>query len=667
MYFTAPNAQKLTFDRKNHSDETLLALYESLLIPRRIEEKMLILLRQGRISKWFSGWGQEAISIGAVNALKPDEFILPMHRNLGIFTGRNIPLERLFSQFQGKKSGFTKGRDRSFHFGSMAHHIVGMISHLGPQLAIADGIALADRLSGEKKVTLVFSGDGASSEGDFHEGLNVAAVWKLPVIFVVEHNGYGLSTPSEEQFAFKFFTEKGPGYGMEAIRIQGNNVLEVYDAILNLAKDLRENPRPVLVEAITFRMRGHEEASGTKYVPKYLMEDWAKLDPVDNYESYLESIGVLDEKTKEQINQKVKTAINDGLEVAFAEEAIAANLEEELNDVYAPFTQKVISHEGPNSEKRFVDAISDGLRQSMERFPNLILMGQDIGEYGGVFKITDGFKAQFGADRVRNTPLCESAIIGAGLGLSLKGYKAMVEMQFADFVTMGFNQIVNNLAKIHYRWGQNADVVIRMPTGAGTAAGPFHSQSNEAWFFHTPGLKIVYPSNPVDAKGLLNAALEDPNPFLYFEHKLLYRSISEQVPDSYYTTEVGKATLVKEGDQVSVITYGMGVHWAMKAVEESGISADILDLRTLLPWDQEAVTQSVKKTGKVIFLQEDTLTGGIGAEICAWISEHCFQHLDAPVMRVGSLDTPVPFAPNLEKQFLPETRFKAKLKELIEF
>ncbi|GAB3229922.1 dehydrogenase E1 component subunit alpha/beta [Algoriphagus aestuariicola] len=667
MYFTAPNAQKLTFDRKNHSDETLLALYESLLIPRRIEEKMLILLRQGRISKWFSGWGQEAISIGAVNALKPDEFILPMHRNLGIFTGRNIPLERLFSQFQGKKSGFTKGRDRSFHFGSMAHHIVGMISHLGPQLAIADGIALADRLSGEKKVTLVFSGDGASSEGDFHEGLNVAAVWKLPVIFVVEHNGYGLSTPSEEQFAFKFFTEKGPGYGMEAIRIQGNNVLEVYDAILNLAKDLRENPRPVLVEAITFRMRGHEEASGTKYVPKYLMEDWAKLDPVDNYESYLESIGVLDEKTKEQINQKVKTAINDGLEVAFAEEAIAANLEEELNDVYAPFTQKVISHEEPNSEKRFVDAISDGLRQSMERFPNLILMGQDIGEYGGVFKITDGFKAQFGADRVRNTPLCESAIIGAGLGLSLKGYKAMVEMQFADFVTMGFNQIVNNLAKIHYRWGQNADVVIRMPTGAGTAAGPFHSQSNEAWFFHTPGLKIVYPSNPVDAKGLLNAALEDPNPFLYFEHKLLYRSISKQVPDSYYTTEVGKATLVKEGDQVSVITYGMGVHWAMKAVEESGISADILDLRTLLPWDQEAVTQSVKKTGKVIFLQEDTLTGGIGAEICAWISEHSFQHLDAPVMRVGSLDTPVPFAPNLEKQFLPETRFKAKLKELIEF
>lgn len=667
MEFTAPNAQILTFDRKNHSDETLLKLYESLIIPRRIEEKMLILLRQGRISKWFSGWGQEAISIGAVNALAADEFILPMHRNLGIFTGRNMPLEKLFAQFQGKKSGFTKGRDRSFHFGSIEHHIVGMISHLGPQMAIADGIGLAHKLSDEKKVTLVFSGDGASSEGDFHEGLNVAAVWKLPVIFVVEHNGYGLSTPSEEQFAFKYFTEKGPGYGMEAVRVQGNNVLDVYDTILRLAEDIRENPRPVLVEAITFRMRGHEEASGTKYVPKYLMEEWAKLDPVDNFESYLESIGVLDTATKEKLNNKVKKAINDGLEIAFAEEAITPNLEKELADVYAPFSQKVIAPEGPSTEKRFIDAISDGLHQSMEKYPNLILMGQDIGEYGGVFKITDGFKANFGGDRVRNTPLCESAIIGAGLGLSIKGYKAMVEMQFADFVSVGFNQIVNNLAKIHYRWGQNADVVVRMPTGAGTAAGPFHSQSNEAWFFHTPGLKIVYPSNPHDAKGLLNAALEDPNPFLYFEHKLLYRSIFGPVPDSYYTVEVGKAALAQEGTQVSIITYGMGVHWAIKAVEELGISADILDLRTLLPWDQEAVAATVKKTGKVIFLQEDTLTGGIGAEICAWISEHCFQWLDAPVMREGSLDTPVPFAPSLEKQFLPTERFKRKLKELLEF
>ncbi|SNC76275.1 2-oxoisovalerate dehydrogenase E1 component [Hymenobacter gelipurpurascens] len=654
------------FDRKDYSNETLLHLYRGLLKPRLIEEKMLILLRQGKVSKWFSGIGQEAISVGSTLALEPDEYILPLHRNLGVFTGRDIPLDRLFAQWQGKTTGFTKGRDRSFHFGTNEHHIVGMISHLGPQLAVAGGIALADKLEDRPKVTVTYSGDGGASEGDFHEALNVAAVWELPVIFIIENNGYGLSTPSNEQFRFKQFIDKGPAYGMQAVQVNGNNVLEVYDTVRRLAEDLRQNPRPVLLEALTFRMRGHEEASGTKYVPQELFTEWAQKDPVENYEKWLMQEGILDEEARLRFRETIKREIEEGLRIADATPMPTADATLELADMYRPFEapDQAPATDAKTTDKRYVDAISDGLRQSMERYPELVLMGQDIADYGGVFKVTDGFVGQFGKGRVRNTPLCESAIVGASLGLSIKGKKSMVEMQFADFVTCGFNQIVNNLAKSHYRWGQNADVVVRMPTGAGTAAGPFHSQSNEAWFTHTPGLKVVFPSNPVDAKGLLCAAIEDPNPVIFFEHKLLYRSISAPVPDVYYTTPIGKAALVREGEEMSIITYGAGVHWATALANELGLSADILDLRTLLPWDTEAVRKTVEKNGRVIILHEDTLIGGLGGEIAAWIAEHCFEHLDAPVQRVASLDTAVPFAPPLEKVFLPQQRLRQTVEKL---
>ncbi len=658
----------MQFNKRKYNDQTLIALYKELVWPRLIEEKMLILLRQGRISKWFSGIGQEAISVGTAMALEPDEYILPLHRNLGIFTARKVPFDRLFAQWQGKPYGYTKGRDRSFHFGTNEHHIVGMISHLGPQMALADGIALAHKLKKEQKVSVAFSGDGGSSEGDFHEAINVAAVWDLPVIFIVEANGYGLSTPSSEQFRCKSFVDKGIGYGIEAIQVDGNNILEVYDAISNIAKEIRTKPRPVLVEAVTFRMRGHEEASGTKYVPQELFDSWAKKDPVENYEKYLIEEGILSKTEAEKIRKEIKKEIENGLEIAFAQPDPVAS-QEEIEDMYKPFEQIVKAPKSEKvSEKRFVDAISDGLKQSMQQHPELVLMGQDIGDYGGVFKITDGFVKEFGKERVRNTPLCESAIVGCGLGLSIKGMKAMVEMQFADFVTCGFNQIVNNLAKSHYRWGQHADVVVRMPTGAGTAAGPFHSQSNEAWFFHTPGLKIVYPSTPYDAKGLLTAAFEDPNPVLYFEHKLLYRSISGTVPDEYYTLEIGKARVVQEGSDATVITYGACVHWVAEILESMPeYSVTVIDLRTLLPWDKDAVELAVKATGKVLIAHEDCMTGGIGGEIAAWITEHCFEYLDAPVMRAASLDTAVPFAPSLETQFLPKQRIKDKLIKLLEY
>jgi len=678
----------MQFDRKNLSNPALTDIYKKLLLPRMIEEKMLVLLRQGKISKWFSGIGQEAIAVGATLAMEADEWIMPLHRNLGVFTSRKMPLSKLFMQWQGNKEGYSKGRERSFHFGTKEHHICGMISHLGPQMAIADGVALAYKLRGDQKASLAFTGDGGTSEGDFHEALNIAAVWDLPVIFIIENNGYGLSTPTSEQYRCKNLVDKAIGYGIEGIQIDGNNILSVYDTIKGVRDYCIKNQKPYLVECMTFRMRGHEEASGVKYVPPEMFEFWAQQDPVKNYEQYLVAEQVLTPAQVENIKAETKAHIETELQIGSQAQAMQVNTDEELRDVYAQRkdTGYLIPDENlqvraseiqhPASgiqhtlfpEKRFIDGIKEALHQSLVKHPNLIIMGQDIAEYGGAFKITEGFVEAFGKERIRNTPICESAVVGAALGLSLEGFKAIMEMQFADFATVGFNQIINNLAKIHYRWGQHADVVIRMPTGGGVGAGPFHSQSNEAWFVHTPGLKVVYPSTPADAKGLLIAAINDPNPVLFFEHKALYRSVSGHVPEEYYEVEIGKARLVTSGDDISIITYGAGVHWAMDyAKNHPDISIHILDLRTLLPLDYAAIKEAVTATGKVLLLHEDTRIGGIGGEIAAWIAENCFDLLDAPVMRCASLDTPIPFNMELEKNFMAYSRLDEYVQNLMNY
>lgn len=639
-----------------------------MLKPRLIEEKMLVLLRQGKISKWFSGIGQEAISVGVTMALNDEEYVLPMHRNLGVFTTRKIPFYRLFGQWQGKASGFTKGRDRSFHFGTQQYKIVGMISHLGPQLGVADGIALASKLKSKNQVTAVFTGEGGTSEGDFHEALNIASVWDLPVLFCVENNGYGLSTPTNEQYNCKNIADKGLGYGMESHIIDGNNILDVYNKVKHFAESLRTNPRPVLLEFITFRMRGHEEASGTKYVPKELMETWAEKDPIENYQRFLKSESFLTEDDDIKIKEQIVNEINEHLDVAFNEDAIVSNESLELNDVYQKFEYQEVISKSNSKEIRFIDAISESLKQNMERHKDLVIMGQDIAEYGGAFKITEGFIELFGKERIRNTPICESAIIEAAMGLSISGIKSIVEMQFADFVTSGFNPVVNYLAKSHYRWNQNADVVIRMPCGGGVSAGPFHSQTNEAWFTKTPGLKVVYPAFPYDAKGLLATSINDPNPVLFFEHKGLYRSIRQEVPIDYYTLPFGKASVIKKGSQVTIISYGAAVHWALETLDRnSDILADLIDLRTLQPLDTETIFNSVKKTGRAIILHEDSLFGGIASDISALIMEHCFEYLDAPVKRVASLETPIPFSNQLETQYLPKNRFERVLNELLSY
>ena len=652
------------------TNKFLLNMYEKLIIPRIIEEKMLLSLRKGKISKWFSGIGQEAISVGSTLALDKNDSIFPMHRNLGVFTTREVDLKSLFCQLIGKKGGFTKGRDRSFHFGLPDKNIIGMISHLAAMLPVANGYGLSYKLKNKKNVALAYIGDGATSEGDFHEALNLASVWNLPVIFLIENNGYGLSTPVVEQFKCEKLSDRALGYGIKGETINGNDIIEVYNVIKNAVKRAKQNKGPTLIEAMTFRMRGHEEASGTKYIDNKHFEKWKKKDPIKLFEFHLKKNEIIDDKYIKNKHSEIGSEVDLALEYAFNADKQTSTIVIESNDVFCKSHFSKIEFSSDTKEMRLVDAVSNCLEQKMESDENVLIMGQDIAEYGGVFKITDGFVEKFGKERVRNTPIIESGIIGAAMGLSLNGFKPIVEMQFSDFVSCGFNQIVNNIAKNHYRWNYPVNVTIRMPSGGNVAAGPFHSQSSEAWFLHVPGIKIVYPAFPDDAKGLLNSSIDDPNPVLFFEHKALYRSIKNQVPQNLYNLEIGKGKIRKKGKDLTIISYGLAVHWALeKAMKlKDDIDVEVVDLISIYPYDKDIISKSVKKTNRVIILHEANLTGGVGAEISAFINEELFEYLDAPVTRLASLDTPVPFSSNLEKEiYFPLNRIENKIEKIIKY
>jgi 2-oxoisovalerate dehydrogenase E1 component len=660
------------------SDADLHLLYRSLLLPRVIEEKMLALLRRGDLSKWFSGIGQEAVSVGCVAGLRDDDWILPAHRNLGIFCGRGLDLGVLFRQLLGRSGGYTGGRDRTFHFGTLPHHVVGMISHLGSMLPVADGLALAARLRGEDRVAAVLVGDGATSEGDVHEAMNLAAVWSLPVVFLIENNQWGLSTPVTDQYACADLADRAAGYGMPGQLVDGNDVLAVREAVAHAAERARAGKGPTLLEAKTFRMRGHEEASGNDYVPAEQIAAWVARDPIVRFEARLDQQGTLGRDERDALRAELRAEVDRLVADALAAPAPASTAEAELTGVYAgpaPLRRSAPAPapppDGPGAgdggEMRYVDAISDALWVALQADDRVLILGQDIAEYGGVFKVTEGLAAEFGRDRVRNTPIIESGALGAALGLALDGFRPIVELQFGDFVSCGFNQLVNNLATTHYRWGAPAPVVVRAPIGGGLGAGPFHSQNVEGFFCHVPGLKVVAPATPADAKGLLLAALDDGNPVLVLEHKRLYRSARGPVPAGHHTVPIGRAHVARPGRDATIVTYGAGVQWALDAVDALGADVEVVDLRSLQPWDRATVLDSVRKTSRALVVHEAPLTGGFGGEIAATISDEAFAWLDAPVRRVGGLDTPIPFAPTLEAVWSPATRVESALRDLLAF
>jgi len=682
------------------SRERLLR-YAFMKLARDFDSRFEALLLTGRVSKWYSEVGNEATTIPAGLALGAGDALCTLHRDLGAILAvyldpaRAFPgfgfgepdgrrpdpdplMTRLACQLLGKGDGFSQGVERSFHYGYLApeHGIlhVGMISHLGSMIPVAAGCAFAFRQAGSDRVAINFIGEGGTSTGDFHEGLNMAAVWKLPLILVIENNRFAFSTPAHLQYAALRLSDRGPGYGVAAETVDGNDPDAMAAAYGRAVARARAGEGPTLIEAMLGRMRGHSEGDDSlKVVPKDELAGYVAADPVPAYARRLEDDGVMDAATRERLEARVAEMVE--VAITRALDAPPPAVEVAFRPALAPVPEAVlrpapaIFRPAP-VETTYADAINQALREEMERDESVVLMGQDIGVFEGAFRTSRGLYARW-PHRVFDTPIAESGTIGIAIGAALLGYRPVVEMQFADFITCGFNQLVNVAAKLFYRWQVPCPIVIRLPSGGGVGAGPFHSQNDEAWFAHVAGLKVVCPATASDAMGLLKAAIRDPNPVLVFEHKYLYRRIKETLPEGEHLARLGEAKVMRQGRHLTLIGYGASTWTCMEAAGElakSGTEAEVVDLRTLVPYDEETVLASVKKTGRALIVHEAQLTAGFGAEVAARLADAAFPWLDAPIRRVAFADRPVPYAKNLEKALFPDKdKVLAAARELLAF
>ncbi|MGQ9732288.1 MAG: alpha-ketoacid dehydrogenase subunit alpha/beta [Candidatus Zipacnadales bacterium] len=639
----------------------LRELYRQMVTIREFETELLRASRRGDLADaTHLCIGQEAIAVGAIAALRPEDFITSTHRGHGHCIAKGADVRRMMAELYGRASGYCRGRGGSMHIADFSLGICGANGIVGAGLPIANGIALAAKLKGTGQVCLSFFGEGAANQGAFHEALNLASIWRLPVVFICENNQYAVSMAANESMNIEHVADRAAAYGIPGRVVDGNDVLAVREATAAAVKRARRGEGPTLLECKTYRLTGHYAMDPDRYRPPDERKWWEKNnDPLQRARQLLLDSGLATAEELKAQQRSIRAAIRAAHRSARDEEPYPP-VAETCADLYTP--QPPLPDSGPPPEgspqRTFVEALGEAIAFEMERDERVLLIGEDVGKRGGAFQVSAGLLDRFGADRVRDTPISESAIVGCGVGAAMQGLRPLCEIMFSDFSTIAMDQIANQAAKMRYMFGGQVSVplVIRMTSGcAGRARGAQHSQSLEAWFMHTPGLKVVYPSTPAEAKGLLIAAIRDEDPVIFLEHKGLLQEVGP-VPEGEYIIPLGQAAVKREGSDITFVTYARGVHIALEAarrLEKNAIQAEVIDLRTLVPLDKDTLLASVRKTGRVVVVTEDCQTAGAAAEIMAVIIEHAFNMLKEAPVRICGLDVPLPYSTPLEACALP--------------